>query len=267
MSITVMLDAGHFGDRNQSPVVPAYFESRRMWALRGFLVPELEKYGITVKQTRSNEETDVPVTERGRMAKGCDLFISLHSNAVGTGGSEKTDHVCVYCAYDDLNNASVLAERLSVSIAELMKVNAGYVKTRKSTEGEREYYGVLRGAREVGCPLFYIIEHSFHTNEYAAKWLLDDANLQKLAQLEAAVIAAHFGLGASSLPGDVNGDGKLDASDYILIKRAVLGTVTLSEAQKKLADVDGDGDVDSVDYTMAKRAVLGTFTLPEKKTE
>ena len=36
------------------------------------------------------------------------------------------------------------------------------------------------------------LEPSFHTNRRATKWLLDDANLRKLAQAEAATIAAWF---------------------------------------------------------------------------
>ena len=39
-----------------------------------------------------------------------------------------------------------------------------------------------------------ILEHSFHTNTRAAKWLLEDENLRKLAQAEADVIARWFGL-------------------------------------------------------------------------
>jgi len=38
-----------------------------------------------------------------------------------------------------------------------------------------------------------IIEHSFHTNRRAAKWLLEECNLDKLAKAEAQVIAAFFG--------------------------------------------------------------------------
>ncbi len=61
--------------------------------------------------------------------------------------------------------------------------------------------------------------------------------------------------------GDVNGDGKVDARDYMMTKRAVLGTYTLSAVQNLAADVDGNGTVNARDYMMLKRAVLGTYTL------
>lgn len=61
--------------------------------------------------------------------------------------------------------------------------------------------------------------------------------------------------------GDVNRDGALDASDYMMLKRCVLGTYQLEEVARRVADVNRDGVVDAVDYMAVKRAVLGTFTL------
>lgn len=190
----IMLDAGHYGYYNRSPVVPEYYESRRMWVLCEYLAEELSAYGFEVLKTRDDIDVDVAVVARGEAAKGCDLFLSIHSNAVGEGGSEAIDRVDVYGAYDNLNNSHELAKLLADAIAGCMGVSSGSVQTRKSTEGDWEYYGVLRGARGVGCPLFYIVEHSFHTNEYATRWLLSDENLRKLAKIEADVIAAYYGV-------------------------------------------------------------------------
>lgn len=248
-----MLDAGHSGYANQSPIVPEYWESRRMWLLCEYLAEELEIYGFEVFKTRDDADKDLPVVARGETAKGCDLFISLHSNAVGGSGGESVDRVDVYGAYDNLNNSHELAKILADAVAECMGVSGGYVKTRKSDNGETEYYGVLRGARNAGCPLFYILEHSFHTNEYAAKWLLSDSNLRRLARIEAATLAAYFGLTLDYDMGDVDMNGRLDSVDYILVKRAVLGTLELTPLQNRLADIDKNGRLDAVDYLLLKR--------------
>lgn len=259
VAIKIMLDAGHSGKANRSPVVREYWESERMWLLCEMLAEELLKYGFEVLKTRKNINESLGVFNRGAKAKGCDLFISLHSNAVGGSGNEKVDRVEVYGAYDNLNNSRELASRLATAIVDLMQASEGRVKTRKSQNGEREYYGVLRGARSVGCPLYYIVEHSFHTNERAARWLMEDANLRRLAVLESAVIAGYYGLAKPEIVGDVNQNGELDARDVALIKRALLGSYQLNDEQERLADVNGDGDLTALDYMLAKRKLLKTL--------
>ncbi len=69
----------------------------------------------------------------------------------------------------------------------------------------------------------------------------------------------HWGCKMTVL-GNIDDDGDVDASDYILIKRAVLKTYELSEQQKLVADIDADSDVDATDYVLVKRIVLGTYT-------
>ncbi len=59
--------------------------------------------------------------------------------------------------------------------------------------------------------------------------------------------------------GDVDEDGDVDATDYILVKRAVLKNYTLTDKQSAIADIDADGDVDATDYVLVKRIVLGTY--------
>ncbi len=61
--------------------------------------------------------------------------------------------------------------------------------------------------------------------------------------------------------GNIDGDEDVDASDYILIKRAVLNTFNMTEEQQKLADIDKDGDVVATDYVLVKRIVLGTYKI------
>jgi hypothetical protein len=65
--------------------------------------------------------------------------------------------------------------------------------TTKKTSKGKDYYGVIRGATDVGT-IGLIIEHSFHSNEEACKWLLSKDNLKKLAEAEAGAIAEYFGV-------------------------------------------------------------------------
>ena len=192
----ICLDAGHVGSKyNQSPVVKTYYESAMVWALHLKLKAQLEARGFQVVTTRASIDTDLGVYERGTASKGCDVFISLHSNACGT---ESVDYPVVYRAYDNKNNVDTLALKLAKKVGELMgTTQAGRTATRKNSSGG-EYYGVLRGARAVGTPCYMLIEHSFHTNTKATKWLSKDANLDKLAVAEADILAEFFGMESST---------------------------------------------------------------------
>ncbi len=184
----VCIDAGHYGKYNRSPAVPEYYESEMNWKLHLLLKAELEKYGIKVTQTRSNQAKDMELYDRGAASKGCDLFLSIHSNAAGSYVAENIDYPVVYVQLD--GKGDTLGKQLATAIEQLMATKQkGKIATRKGNRGE--YYGVLRGAAAVGT-MGMILEHSFHTNTKATKWLMNDSNLQKLAQREAELIAKWF---------------------------------------------------------------------------
>lgn len=179
----VCLDAGHYGNYNAG-AVKGYYESVRMWKLTELLAKELTTRGITVIKTRSNQATDLALTSRGRKAKGCDLFLSMHSNAASV---ESVDYPVAYVPLNGTGTA--IGQKLADIVADVMgTVQNGRTATRKGSGGA-DYYGVIRGAVAVGVP-GVILEHSFHTNPKAAAWLMNDANLAKLAKAEADCIAA-----------------------------------------------------------------------------
>ncbi|MBE6848085.1 MAG: hypothetical protein E7503_08185 [Ruminococcus sp.] len=185
----ICLDAGHFGKYNPSPIVKGYYEAEMAWKLHLLLKTELESYGCQVITTRADQTKDLEVSQRGKAAQGCDLFLSIHSNATADGATSP-DYPIVYGQISGV--ADALAEKLANRIADVMQTKqSGRVGHRKGNNGD--YYGVLRGSAAVGVPGL-LIEHSFHTNERSAKWLMDESNLKQLAQAEAEVIAKHYGL-------------------------------------------------------------------------
>ena len=58
------------------------------------------------------------------------------------------------------------------------------------------------------------------------------------------------------LTGDVNGDGHVTATDYLLVKRDVLELSALNGLYAQAADMTGDGKCTAADYLRLKRAVL-----------
>jgi len=67
--------------------------------------------------------------------------------------------------------------------------------------------------------------------------------------------------------GDVNGDGKVNATDTATLKAVFKKTVTLADPFVHAADADGSGALTSTDYIMIKRQVAGTYTVNKVSPE
>ena len=57
--------------------------------------------------------------------------------------------------------------------------------------------------------------------------------------------------------GDVNNDGKISPTDYVLIKNHIMQVKTLqTDAEKKAADVNEDGKISATDYVLIKNHIM-----------
>lgn len=186
----ICIDAGHYGKYNRSPANNKYYESDVMWKLHLLQKKYLEEYGFEVLITRSNQNTDKSLYNRGAMSKGCDLFISNHSNAVGSVTNNNVDYPVVIVPLNKKGNT--IGQRLVECVEKVMGTTQKGRVTTRAYNG-KDYYGVIRGAVAVGT-VGLIIEHSFHTHKRSTDWLLNDDNLEKLAKAEADVIADYFGV-------------------------------------------------------------------------
>jgi alpha-galactosidase len=59
--------------------------------------------------------------------------------------------------------------------------------------------------------------------------------------------------------GDVNGDGNVNAGDYTLMRRYLLGNITEFTVPngEVIGDVNKDGQINAGDYTLLRRYILG----------
>ena len=196
MSMKICIDPGHDrADYNRSPVAHEYCEGQRMWDLAGLLKAELERRGLAVVMTKSKVNQSVSLSARGRASKGCDLLLSLHSDAasgVAPNWVSVLHQVDDHCGAMDEKSREI-GKLLATAVASLMGVGVRMVARESSSDRDGngykdDYYGVLRAAHAVGTPAV-ILEHGFHTNESCTRWLLDDGNLKRLAVAEADVIA------------------------------------------------------------------------------
>lgn len=191
-TLRICIDPGHFANTNPNyNVSPTYWESRTVWKLHLMLKEELEKYaGVTVITTRTNEEADMDLVARGKTAAGCDLFLSLHTNACET---ESVDRATVIYQVRADSRMQSLAGKFGAAIKAVMGLSTYRTDLRWNSAHNADYYGVLRGAAAVGVPGL-ILEHGFHTHNATAKWLQKENNLRRLAQADAAVLVEEYGL-------------------------------------------------------------------------
>lgn len=188
----ICIDAGHGLGYNPSPADNRYQEGTRMFVLQGFLKTALEEYGFEVVCTRKNVEESPSLYDRAAIGRGCDLLLSLHTNAVGSEVNDNVDYVCVFYPISD--DKKDLAQALSEVIASVMgTVQAPQIRKRLNSAGNADYYGILRHAVSNGTSAL-LLEQSFHTNSAVTQWLLNDDNLRKLADAQAAMIAEYFGM-------------------------------------------------------------------------
>ena len=196
----ITLDPGHGKDGNKSPNNPAYVEGTQMWHFANKLKVSLEQYGFEVVTTRPNITDKPELSDRGGTAgkNGSCIFLSLHSNSPGKSSdgtyNASITGVTVYYSMTRAENKEI-SDKLGKRISEVMGnyFRGSKIKQYPDKEGV-DYYGVLRSAAQTGCKCALLVEHGFHTNLKDSNFLLDDNNLQILADAEAEVIADYFGM-------------------------------------------------------------------------
>ncbi|MBQ3558248.1 MAG: SPOR domain-containing protein [Agathobacter sp.] len=85
-----------------------------------------------------------------------------------------------------------------------------------------------------------MLEHSFHTNTRATNWLLNDDNLDKLAQAEAAAIAKYFGV-TKQEENEEEKEVEKDTADEVLYRVQVGAYRVRANAEAQLVRVKAAG--------------------------
>ena len=119
----IVVDAGHGQGDNVG--VGSYREGTQMWYLAQYLQQELVKRGHTVVNTRPLITNEPSLSTRGAMAKGFDIFMSLHSNA---NSSPTLRGAIIYDSVADLYDN--IEQDLVSTIAEVMGTPNKGIKNR-----------------------------------------------------------------------------------------------------------------------------------------
>lgn len=187
-----VLDPGHFQNHNKGAAA-GYFEGNWMLVYARYLERELASLGWRVYLSRYTGK-DLSLVDRAKIAARykADFFYSLHSNACSVPSVRR---VTAFYSVDLPNDRSLMLE-LAKTVAGVMGSPAYAAVTRPSTtyfskpdpSKQEDYYTVIDKAQDLRVPHVGLLEHDFHTNPDVCRWLVNRANLQRMAKAEAAVI-------------------------------------------------------------------------------
>lgn len=191
----ICLDPGHYGNNYNPGVAAGYVESNFTWTYFFLMKERLERYGVEVIGTRAEKAEDMPLQTRGKCSEGCDLFISIHSNAV----DNKPEMNAVFTHWSVRSGGEGIAKKIGNTLTAFFRSEWGYcldplMYAEESTKHPGyDYFGVLKGAASVGTPAI-IVEHSFHTNPKYCEWAMTPGNIEKMADVEVGAIAQYYKL-------------------------------------------------------------------------
>lgn len=188
--LKIMLDPGHGQYDNRSPVDGSFYEGTNNYKYALVLKEALLAYeGVEVYLTRNSITENPSLDQRGKMAvtKGCDVFLSIHSNAATAAayGVEGYYSVKTTGAY------KLLSELCHIVSNNLPKPKVRRVVTKTNSNGT-DYYGVLRSS--AGVKYSMLIEQGFHTNAAEVACIKRDDWHKKIAEKQAKAFADFFGL-------------------------------------------------------------------------
>ncbi len=254
---TICLDPGHGKYENRSPFSETFTEGSNNYYHAQSIKEELEKYECKVVLTRNDITENPSLYERAKIASdaGADTFFSIHSNAYT---NQAAKGISIFYSVTTPNLKS-FCDDIGDAITSVFNDNGANTYNRGSfirTQSDgKDWYGVIRNSIALGVPEAYIIEHGFHTNPDDFKCINDIAIMKEAAKAEAEQIALHYGLRKRSIPGDVNGDGKVNTADDILFQRYLAGWNV--DIDVEAADINGDGKIDALDQILLQRMLAG----------
>lgn len=182
---TVCLDPGHGPDTVNGSPDGSYKEQEFAWDLYQRLTPLLEAQGVNVICTRT-EDTKPSLTERATVANNAkaDCFVSLHTNASGSGWSDAHGLEIYTSSGPDTAQRNVLAQDI------LDEMEAAGVELRSSPLVHNISLTVLA---KTNMPAV-LIEFGFHSNKEDVALLLSDAYRDKLAEATARGVCDWLGI-------------------------------------------------------------------------
>ena len=202
--VVVCIDPGH-GGTNGGAAYNGLWEKDLTLQIATAMYQELSLYeGVTVIMTRT-ADVDLTLAQRAQFAAdaGADFLYSIHLNASPSHnlfGSEVW--VSAYDSYyaKGMSIGNIALQQLTTDVG----VYPRGVKTKMSSKGTGDYYGIINNARLRGVTAA-IIEHCHMDEAHDSDFYMKEGALEKLGKADATAVAKYYGLKSSVLGVDYSG--------------------------------------------------------------
>lgn len=245
--VKIFIDPGHGGDSIGASYKGRLEQDdclRLSLAVRDILFTQK---GVEVMLSRE-DDSDPDLFKRCERANGwgADYFISIHRNAFTPEGATGVE-AWVYSEVETQGVTYNMAQNIVDNLCDV----TGY-RNRGVKKGAPAYrdYAVNRYTKMHSC----LLEVGFIDN--TKDNTVFDTMFSEIALAIAKAVMENTGLAFTPpvIKGDVDGDGKVTASDARLILRAAVG---LEEISTETGDLDGDGKITASDSREALRISTG----------
>lgn len=178
----VCIDPGHSAAESNGSPDGTYKEHEFALDVGKRIKAILERHGVDVVMTRMDGSA-VSLAERCSICNNanCDLFVSLHTNASGSGWTSPSGWEAHIVANG--GKAEKLAKAIEAETVSLVGCTSRGVKL----------YPGLKVVRDTDCPAV-LVEHGFHTNKQDVEKLKSDAWRQKYAEADAKGVLETLGV-------------------------------------------------------------------------
>lgn len=181
----ICLDPGHGPETVNASPDGTYREVEFAWDMYERMKSLLEAQGFAVICTRSKEEKP-SLSERSAVCNraGADLFLSLHTNAIGSGSWNSARGLLVFTS-----SASANASRNRAAMAMIERFRGAKVHVRNSGLAHQAFT-VLAKTDAPAC----LLEYGFHTNKEDVALLKTTEYRETLAKATVLGVCDYFGM-------------------------------------------------------------------------
>lgn len=224
----IVLDPGHTKSVNIG-ANPAYREGTEMYHFSHILADVLRELGHTVSVTRKSINENPTLSERGKMAKDADLFLSLHSD-----WAREENQVLIFDDHNPKYANSALANAFANSLGQFWDCTSKIVYRgnddvwrKEPKAGIPNYFGVLRAAYARSNMLLELFNHR---NKAACEAFMKESVKKSVANLLGACIQSHYKLSTSPSIGNQQAKYRVISGSYAEREGAILRVKQLQKA-------------------------------------